>query len=130
MKSTMHIKKLIKFYPEVFIMVQKAPVRNLWYDSTQTHVKLFGLLCFEFYYNLLAIGPFYTCACVCRYCSKVEGEMRLTTNAVYFVLRGVATMALACCFIMLDAQTIQVQPIFQTIDNIDYPFELYWMART
>merc|ERR1719336_3844596 len=32
----------------------------------------------------------------------------MTTNAVYFVLRTVATMALACCFIMLDAQTIQM----------------------
>ena len=44
-----------------------------------------------------------------RYCAASEGDMRMTTNAVYFVLRTVATMALACCFIMLDAQTIQAK---------------------
>jgi len=52
-----------------------------------------------------------------EYCSKVEGEMRLTTNAVYFVLRVVATMALACCFIMLDAQTIQMCSVEEANGN-------------
>jgi len=42
------------------------------------------------------------------YCSYEIGENRLITNSVYFFLRMVATMALACVFIMLDAQTIQM----------------------
>jgi len=45
---------------------------------------------------------------IIAFCAVSEGDMRMTTNAVYFVLRTIATMALACCFIMLDAQTIQM----------------------
>lgn len=51
------------------------------------------------------------------YCEYTEGEMRLTTNVTYFLLRVVATMALACCFIMLDAQTIQMCSIEEEAGN-------------
>ena len=43
-----------------------------------------------------------------RECGREETG-RLLTIGTYFALRMVATMALACCFIMLDAQTIQVK---------------------
>ncbi|XP_023337113.1 major facilitator superfamily domain-containing protein 6 [Eurytemora carolleeae] len=45
---------------------------------------------------------------IVSYCEIVEGEGRMTTNAIYFLLRMLATMCLASCFIMLDAQTIQM----------------------
>ena len=41
-------------------------------------------------------------------CGWFDNGNRVLTNTVYFILRTVATMALACCFIMLDAQTIQM----------------------
>ena len=37
-----------------------------------------------------------------------EVQGRLTTNVIYFLLRSLATMALACSYIILDAQTIQM----------------------
>jgi MFS family permease len=40
-------------------------------------------------------------------CSTKEGDTRLTL-ALYFVFRALATMCLACCFILIDAQTIQM----------------------
>ena len=40
-------------------------------------------------------------------CSEVEGDTGLTF-ALYFVFRALATMCLACCFILIDAQTIQM----------------------
>jgi len=51
------------------------------------------------------------------YCDYIIGENRLTTNSVYFVLRMLATMALACVFIMLDAQTIQMCKIEEELGN-------------
>jgi len=42
------------------------------------------------------------------YCDFVEGEGRMTTNIVYFIFRMLATMAMANCFVMLDAQTLQM----------------------
>jgi len=41
-------------------------------------------------------------------CGWFDNGNRVLTNTVYFILRTIATMALACCFIMLDAQTIQM----------------------
>ena len=41
-------------------------------------------------------------------CGPPVVEGRVLTNVVYFLLRMLATMALACVFIILDAQTIQV----------------------
>ena len=41
-------------------------------------------------------------------CGVPVVEGRVLTNVVYFLLRMLATMALACVFIILDAQTIQV----------------------
>ena len=40
-------------------------------------------------------------------CSSVVGNTNLTV-ALYFVLRALATMCLACCFVLIDAQTIQM----------------------
>ena len=40
-------------------------------------------------------------------CSEVEGDTGLTF-ALYFLFRALATMCLACCFILIDAQTIQM----------------------
>ena len=37
-----------------------------------------------------------------------EVQGRVTTNVIYFLLRSLATMALACSYIILDAQTIQM----------------------
>ena len=41
-------------------------------------------------------------------CGGRQTEGRVTTNVIYFILRTIATMALACVFIILDAQTIQM----------------------
>ena len=41
-------------------------------------------------------------------CGERRAEGRVTTNVIYFILRVFATMALACVFIILDAQTIQM----------------------
>ena len=41
-------------------------------------------------------------------CGDTITEGRATTNIIYFILRMLATMALACVFIILDAQTIQM----------------------
>ena len=40
-------------------------------------------------------------------CSALEGDTTLTF-ALYFVFRTLATMCLACCFVLIDAQTIQM----------------------
>lgn len=40
-------------------------------------------------------------------CTAVEGNTYLTF-ALYFVFRAIATMCLACCFTLIDAQTIQM----------------------
>ena len=55
------------------------------------------------------------CSAVCDAVTNLVGQCgwydngnRGLTNSLYFLLRTVATMALACCFIMLDAQTIQM----------------------
>ena len=40
-------------------------------------------------------------------CSTLEGDTSLTF-ALYFVFRALATMCLACCFKLIDAQTIQM----------------------
>merc|ERR1719167_113503 len=41
-------------------------------------------------------------------CGDSNHGNRLITNGVYFIFRMLATMALASCFILLDAQTIQM----------------------
>eukprot|EP00092_Neocalanus_flemingeri_P017574 GFUD01019015.1.p1 GENE.GFUD01019015.1~~GFUD01019015.1.p1 ORF type:complete len:653 (+),score=151.82 GFUD01019015.1:394-2352(+) len=41
-------------------------------------------------------------------CGDSNSGNRLITNGVYFIFRMMATMCLACCFILLDAQTIQM----------------------
>ena len=41
-------------------------------------------------------------------CGDSNSGNRLITNGVYFIFRMMATMALASCFILLDAQTIQM----------------------
>ena len=41
-------------------------------------------------------------------CGERRAEGRVVTNVTYFILRMFATMALACVFIILDAQTIQM----------------------
>ena len=41
-------------------------------------------------------------------CGEGRTEGRVTTNVVYFILRALAYMALACSYIILDAQTIQM----------------------
>merc|ERR1719334_483179 len=41
-------------------------------------------------------------------CGDTNSGNRLITNGVYFIFRMMATMALASCFILLDAQTIQM----------------------
>ena len=41
-------------------------------------------------------------------CGDSNSGNRLITNGVYFIFRMLATMALASCFILLDAQTIQM----------------------
>merc|ERR1719192_1727711 len=43
-----------------------------------------------------------------RKCGDSNSGNRLITNGVYFIFRMMATMALASCFILLDAQTIQM----------------------
>jgi len=42
------------------------------------------------------------------YCDYVEGEGRLTTNIFYFLFRMLATAAMVNCWVMLDAQTLQM----------------------
>ena len=54
------------------------------------------------------------------YCVEEEGEGRMVTNFVYFILRVLATMCLACCFIMLDAQTIQVVRVYVTYHLLNF----------
>ena len=41
-------------------------------------------------------------------CGDSNSGNRLITNGVYFIFRMMATMALASCFVLLDAQTIQM----------------------
>jgi len=41
-------------------------------------------------------------------CGDSNSGNRLITNGVYFIFRMMATMSLASCFILLDAQTIQM----------------------
>merc|ERR1719334_2574899 len=41
-------------------------------------------------------------------CGDTNSGNRLITNGVYFIFRMMATMSLASCFILLDAQTIQM----------------------
>ena len=41
-------------------------------------------------------------------CGEAEVHGRVTTNVIYFILRALAYMALACSYIILDAQTIQM----------------------
>jgi len=41
-------------------------------------------------------------------CGATDKGNRLITNGVYFIFRMLATMALASCFILLDAQTIRM----------------------
>lgn len=43
-----------------------------------------------------------------RACGEEDHGNRLITNAIYFIFRMLATMSLASCFILLDAQTIQM----------------------
>ena len=40
-------------------------------------------------------------------CEAVEGDTALTFG-LYFLFRALATMCLACCFVLIDAQTIQM----------------------
>ena len=49
-------------------------------------------------------------------CGWYDNGNRGLTNGIYFILRTLATMALACCFIMLDAQTIQMCKV--TFDDL------------
>jgi len=41
-------------------------------------------------------------------CGATDRGNRLITNGIYFIFRMIATMALASCFILLDAQTIRM----------------------
>ena len=81
-----------------------------------------------------------------RPCSTTDNGNRAVTNSVYFVLRSLATMALACVFIMLDAQTIQMcsheaaqgrtgsygrQIVYKTLAQVggksDINWKVYWL---
>jgi len=50
-------------------------------------------------------------------CGDSNHGNRLITNGVYFIFRMLATMALASCFILLDAQTIQMCTIEEKRGN-------------
>ena len=43
-----------------------------------------------------------------QWCGEEVVHGRVTTNVTYFILRALAYMALACSYIILDAQTIQM----------------------
>ena len=50
-------------------------------------------------------------------CGEEITEGRVTTNVVYFILRALAYMSLACSFIILDAQTIQMCKVEEEAGN-------------
>jgi len=63
--------------------------------------------------TILGIKPDCALACDVRTnlverCGDSNSGNRLITNGVYFIFRMMATMCLASCFILLDAQTIQM----------------------
>jgi len=63
--------------------------------------------------TILGIKPNCSLECLVRTnlverCGDSNSGSRLITNGVYFIFRMMATMALASCFILLDAQTIQM----------------------
>jgi len=63
--------------------------------------------------TILGIKPDCDLACDVRTnlverCGDSNSGNRLITNGVYFIFRMMATMSLASCFILLDAQTIQM----------------------
>merc|ERR1719341_2747495 len=63
--------------------------------------------------TILGINPECDLSCDVRTnlverCGDSNSGNRLITNGVYFIFRMMATMALASCFILLDAQTIQM----------------------
>ena len=67
--------------------------------------------------NPLMIAPGCSLECMVRkpvpfdelnnMCEAVEGDTALTFG-LYFLFRALATMCLACCFVLIDAQTIQM----------------------
>merc|ERR1719186_904500 len=52
-----------------------------------------------------------------RACGEEDHGNRLITNAIYFIFRMLATMSLASCFILLDAQTIQMCTVEENMGN-------------
>lgn len=63
--------------------------------------------------TILGIKPECNLVCTVRTnliqrCGDTNSGNRLITNGIYFIFRMMATMALASCFILLDAQTIQM----------------------
>jgi len=63
--------------------------------------------------TILGINPECDLSCDVRTnlverCGDSNSGNRLITNGVYFIFRMMATMSLASCFILLDAQTIQM----------------------
>jgi MFS family permease len=63
--------------------------------------------------TILGINPECDLSCDVRTnlverCGDSNSGNRLITNGVYFIFRMMATMSLASCFILLDAQTIQL----------------------
>jgi len=51
-------------------------------------------------------------------CGDTNSGNRLITNGIYFIFRMLATMALASCFILLDAQTIQMCAVEERHGNV------------
>jgi len=71
-------------------------VTNDLADETMLQIKADCTLQCEVRTNLL------------KRCGDTNHGNRLITNGVYFIFRMLATMSLASCFILLDAQTIQM----------------------